>query len=408
MSDVTTHASPPAPPPLRRRDVVTGSVVALAALLVVLVAYTLAAAPGPWLSLAGSRAWPGSAMKLVYGIGGISGDTLVVTAPGEARTIVAALDVNFATGDYPGVQWQVEGLPADADVRTVFRTSVSRTQNLAPVRVEAGQARPVVLAGNAAWNGRATGLALAIRLANDAPLAVPIRIHGVRATTMDARATVADRVREWYTFEPFNGTTINTLTGGADSQSLPLPLLAATVAALAALALFALHRYAPSFFAVRTLAAVGTVFVVAWLAVDVRLGWNLALQVRDTVARYGSLDPEARHRAAEDADLYAFIQAVRAKLPASGARVFVGADEHYFRGRAAYHLYPFNVQFTPFVNTLAPAAWMHAGDWIVVYHRSGMAYDAAQRRLRWDGGTIGAELVLGQPDGAALFKVTGP
>ncbi len=404
-----TPAAPSAaaPSPVRRRDIVVGTVLALVALLAVLVAYTLAAAPGHWFSAASSRDWPGSAMKLVYGTGGVQGDALVVTAPGDARTIIASVDVNFATGDYPGVQWQVEGLPADADVRTVFRTSVSRGQNLAPVVVESGRARPVILAGTAAWNGRATGLALAIRLAGDAPLAAPIRIHGVRATTMDARATLADRIREWYTFEPINGTTINTLTGGADSQSLPLPLLAATVAALASLALFLLHRYAPSRFGVRPLAAIGTVFVVAWLVVDARLGWNLALQARDTVARYGSLDPDQRHRAAEDADLYAFIQTARAALPA-GARVFVGADEHYFRGRAAYHLYPFNVQFTPFINTLAPAAWMHAGDFILVYHRNGLAYDAAARRLQWEGGSVAADLVTGQPDAAALFKVTGP
>jgi hypothetical protein len=36
-----------------------------------------------------------------------------------------------------------------------------------------------------------------------------------------------------------------------------------------------------------------------------------------------------------------------------------------------------------------------------------MVYDAAAHTLRWAEGRVNAELVLGSPDGAALYKVTG-
>ncbi len=92
-------------------------------------------------------------------------------------------------------------------------------------------------------------------------------------------------------------------------------------------------------------------------------------------------------------------------MPASPARVFVAADADYFRGRAAYHLYPHNVYFSPRGNALPPASELHAGDWLLVYLRKGIQYDASQGKVRWDGNqTVSVELKLVEP-GAALFLV---
>jgi hypothetical protein len=103
--------------------------------------------------------------------------------------------------------------------------------------------------------------------------------------------------------------------------------------------------------------------------------------------------------------LFAFIEKVRAKLPAPPARVFMVAAAHYFRDRGAYHLYPYNVYFDPSSDTLPPPSAVRSGDYIVVYQRKGMQYDAAQQRLRWDDqGLIGVELLLADTS-AALFRV---
>ena len=86
-------------------------------------------------------------------------------------------------------------------------------------------------------------------------------------------------------------------------------------------------------------------------------------------------------------------------------RVFVLADADYFRGRAAYHLYPHNVWFEPYRNVVPPADRLQAGDWIVVYQRRGVQYDAARHSLRWDGGaTVPVDLKL-VDHGGALFLV---
>src|SRR5207244_10369124 len=71
---------------------------------------------------------------------------------------------------------------------------------------------------------------------------------------------------------------------------------------------------------------------------------------RSSDLRYAGKDSRNKHLAADDGTLYAFIEKVRGVLPQSPARVFVIADEHYYRGRAAFHLYPQNVWFEPYYN----------------------------------------------------------
>jgi hypothetical protein len=194
------------------------------------------------------------------------------------------------------------------------------------------------------------------------------------------------------------------VTGGADVQNLPLPLLAFASFALAGLAAFAVLRGAARVVLPTVLALS---FIMGWIVLDARWVADLARQVRATGERYAGKDWQGRHLAAEDAALFAFIERVEETLPPPSAldRVFVAADAHYFRGRAAYHLYPRNVYFDPYANTFPPSALLRPGDYVIVYQRRGMQYDAAAQRLRWDGSDpVGAEMLLAET-GAALFRI---
>ncbi len=86
------------------------------------------------------------------------------------------------------------------------------------------------MAKNPDWVGRITGIALAVR----GPLAEPVRVDGVAVKPGGAVGQLADRLREWLAFEPWYGTSINTITGGADVQELPLPTLLVVALAIAA------------------------------------------------------------------------------------------------------------------------------------------------------------------------------
>ena len=85
--------------------------------------------------------------------------------------------------------------------------------------------------------------------------------------------------------------------------------------------------------------------------------------------------------------------------------MFVVADAAYFRGRGAYHLYPHNVLFDPFRNTLPQAVVAAPGDYVLVYHRRGLQYNADEKKLRLEGGEpVPAEAVLVEP-GAVLLRI---
>jgi hypothetical protein len=396
-------ADDPTPPRRGRRDIRVVACAGIAAALLLAVVYLAASVPGAWFPRASDRAYPASALRLDEGAGALDHGTLVVTAPGANDTTLVALETDLRSADFPGVQWQVQGVPDGADVRMLWKTDVApRRTNIAGGVVEAGTVRPFVLARDPAWLGRITGVALAIRT----PLAGPIRIDGVVARPLGALDIARARVGEWLDFEPINGATINTIAGGANSQDLPLPPFAAASVLLAALALLALRRFVPGALRLGAACTIGGLFVAAWLVVDARFAQNLVRQTRITYAKYAGKTPDERHLAAEDGALYAFIDHALAIMPKAPQRVFVASDEHYFRGRAAWHLYPHNVQFTAFRNEIAPPSWMKAGDWLVVYDRHGVQYDAAHRMLRWDGNPpVTAELKLLEPHGAALFQI---
>jgi hypothetical protein len=81
------------------------------------------------------------------------------------------------------------------------------------------------------------------------------------------------------------------------------------------------------------------------------------------------------------------------------------AEAHYVRDRGAYYLYPYNVYFDPWVDSVPPPSALRAGDFVAVYRRRGMQYDPSQQRLRWDDqAPVNADLLL-LDSGAALFRI---
>jgi hypothetical protein len=384
-----------------RRDAVRATLVAAVALFACIAIYLAFTVPGPWFPRASAKTWTAKDLGLVRGAGRMAGDELVVTASDASGITLVNVTTDFRSADFAGVQWLASGLPDDADVRLLWHTDVQPGKlNEVALRVSGGRATTTIVAGPA-WIGRITGLALAVRGA----LTQPVRIAGVVARPMGALDVARERLGEWFAFEPWNGASINTVTGGDDDPRAPLPVALALVVALACGAIVGLRRWKPTSFSASTPVLLAAFFLAAWLALDARWTWNLVRQERATAAQYAGKDARERHLASEDGALYAFIEKALAAMPKTPVRVFVAADADYFRGRAAYHLYPHNVYFTARGNALPNAASFRAGDWLLVYQRRGMQFDKAQGRIRWDDGqTLAAEAKLVEP-GAALFLI---
>jgi hypothetical protein len=400
VSSASPATAPATASPVALRLAVLG---ALAFAIVVLgVGYLVLAVPGSWFGGARQLQWTAHELQLARGTGGLTRDALALTAPDPTGTVVVSFPTSFRARDYPAVAWDVADIPEGVEAALLWYNDYQPSRMFSrSLSVEAGHLAPALVAPEPNWIGHIGGLALVLR----GPFKEPITVRGVAARPMTAAQVVGDRVREWLAFEPWNGTSINTLTGGADAQDLPLPVLLAAVAGLAALAFAALARWKPGLFGAAQWPVIGAFFVGAWLILDARWQWNLVRQVDRTHHQYAGKSWRERHLAAEDGPLFAFIEKVRAKLPAPPVRVFMIAEAHYFRDRGAYHLYPYNVYFDPWQDTIPPSTAVHAGDYVVVYQRRGVEYNAAQQSLRWDDSPpVKAELVL-LDAGGALFRI---
>lgn len=356
--------------------------------------------PGGWFPSAASKVFAAGDFTLTRGTGAPAPGALVITGVDDTGTALLTANADLRSTDYPVVAWSGTSFADNTDVRFLWRSDYAPGKlNSASIRISAGRLLPLDMAKNPAWVGKISGVALAIR----GPLPAPVQIGGMTAKTGGVREQLGDRAREWLTFERWSGSSINTLTGGADVQELPLPMLLTVAVVLAAAAWIALAWRRRRLEAVPVVLAL--LFVVAWLTLDAVWTLNLSRQVAETRAQFGGKDWREQHLASDDAALFGFIERARAKMPAAPARVFVVADATYFRGRAAYHLYPHNVFFDPIANTLPAAANLRSGDFLVVYQRRGLQFNPDEKRLRWDGGAgMAAEALLIEP-GAVLFRI---
>ena len=412
--DATAGASPPAgdaapagaqileeidlSPP--REFTVLAALAAFAIGLALALGVYVAVNHGSLAASAAPQSWDASKMSVPRGTGRLEGGTLVAQAPANDLLIVS-LPTDFRARDLSAVSWDVVDVPPGADVRLLFSSDYRpRRVESRPLAVEDGRVLPATLAGDPDWLGRITGLAIAVR----APGAT-VRVRGVAVKSQSAMQLVRDRAGEWFRFEPWSGTSINSVTGGAPAQSLPLPVPVAIAALLAFGMLVAARRFAPARFPRTAGAMAMLVFFVAWAVLDARWTVNLARQVAETVQRYGGKDPADRARAAEDGDLAAFLDRAKARMPAEPQRVVVLAQAHYYRGRAGWHLLPHRALWEPVRDVPPEAGLLRPGDFVVVWQRPGIQFDAASGRLRFENGVdLPAKLVLAER-GAALFAI---
>jgi hypothetical protein len=391
---LTADTAPPRP---------TRPLLALAAaIVVVLLGYLAFTVPASWFPSSTVKQWGVRDMTLPRGIGGAVNGEFIVSATDASGQAYVAIVTDLRARDYAAITWEAHNVPADADVHFLWRTDYApRKIFSAPVTVEAGRLLPVVLANDAGWLGRVTGIGLAIR----GNLVQPFAISSVAAKPSGAVGILQDRAREWLGFERWKGTSINTIVGGDDVQPLPLPLLLAASIALAGGAMLLWRRFRGSFGMADAAAAIAIMFAASWFVLDARWTWNLARQAQATIAQYGGKDWRGKHLAAEDGPLFEFVEKARAEMPATPARIFVASEADYFRERAAFHLYPHNVYAEPRANTLPTSELLKPGDWMLVYQRRGVQFDPAAGKLRWDGGApVSAQLKL-RGEGAALFLI---
>ena len=402
-STAKVAVAPPLDPARRVRGIalVLGAILAVA-LGACLLVYLAFAVPGEWFTDTQTRGWGPKDLLIAKGQARIVGDEVAVAPADASGLVVVSLKTSLRSADYAAIEWIAIDVPDHMDVSLLWRSD-TKPEHLysAPLTIVSGRLLPTVTKDREGWLGTIQGLALAMK----GPVSEPVRIRGVVAKASSARGVLRERVREWFAFESWTGTSINTVTGGADLQDLPLPLLLACAVAVAALVVVAIRRFRPSLLPASAFASIVALALFAWLLLDLRWTANLVRQVDATAERFAGKSALDKRLAVEDGPLFAFVQKAKDAMPDTPVRVFVAADSDYFRGRAAYHLYPHNAFFLARGNAMPPRESFRPGDWLLVYNRRGVQFDAGQDRLRWDNQEpVAAELKL-TGRGAALFVI---
>ena len=290
-----------------------------AGLVACTVAYLALTVPRAWFPAAVPTAWLATNLALAKGVGVIADNELVVTAPDSAGTAIVSVIVKFRSTDFSAIAWIGKDISSKADVRLLWQNDHTPAAIFSTrVGIEAGRPVTTIVANELGWTGNITGLALVIQ----GPLPQPARIRGVVAKPMGAFELLEDRIREWLTFESWSGTSINTITGGPDVQDLPLPVLLAATVAIAFGIAWLLRRYRTRWLPLPLPSVLAGLFIAASLLLDARWTWNLLRQVAATKAEFSGLDARAKHLAADDGALYAFIEKAQGVLPEPPTRIF--------------------------------------------------------------------------------------
>jgi hypothetical protein len=397
-----TIAAPTALLPAPPRALLVGALLFAASTLLCILGYLALSVPGKWFGSLPTLRWTAAELAVTQGSRQPTADGLRVGAPGAQGVAIVSIQTSFRSAGYAAVAWDTADVPDNVAAALVWRNDYEPGRRFTrPLTVEARRLLPITLADDPNWIGKINGLALIIR----GDLAQPMLIRGVEAKPMTAAQILHDRASEWLAFEPWSGGSINSRNGGADAQDLPLPFVVAAIVGLALIIYAILARWRPQTVGPFRPLIAGGLFVFAWFILDVPWQWNLVRQAHATFQQYAGKSWRQRHLAAEDGALFAFIEKARAKLPPPPVRVFVAADALYFRDRGAYHLYPYNVYFDPYRNTMPDASKLRDGDYLVVFRRKGVQFDAAQKKLRWDGGQpVDAEVLFAE-GGGAVFAI---
>jgi hypothetical protein len=358
-----------------------------------------------WSAAPATITVPASRMELARGAGRRAGEVLVVD-PFErgGLAVVSARTIPFPAGAYPRVEWNVQKAVALDDVSLsllwVTREQPGRTFSK-PIPWPGTGAAVVELSDEEGWRGSVSGVALAVRGTLTQPLAVAsVTIPGVSVPTV-----VAEIGRQWATFFPFRGISI-TLPFD-EERTNHVSLLAATAMALglAALAWLLAARWRKRAFDARVL---WIMLVACWLILDLRWQANLGWQLGQTWRQFAGKSLEDKYLASVDHELYALIRKVNEVLPPPPARVFFLTDSYPLRMRGSWFFYPRNVY-----HDLAQSAartpepdQLRAGDHVVSFLHTGLAYDREGKALVWPDGRRKAVVeLLYQDPGPIVLRV---
>ena len=342
-------------------------------------AYLSVAIPGRWLTDTPEQRFSGAQMTVTRGTGFSDGTNFIITATDASGLAIVTIDTpTVHADDYRRITWKAISADPDVTLASIWRTGAAPERINSVALVPYAEDLLVGLPQPPEWSGRIKGIALTVK----GKLRQPIVVAEARIEPMNLRSVVSDRLSDWFRFSAWTGLSINTAIGGPLEQPIWFPLTVAIIGITAIALCYALARRRLTMAALSL--SVCAIVGAGWLVLDARWLWFRLEQTKATAAAFSGKSLRERHLADFDGYVYAFAEQVILRLPKTTSRIFVGADDHYFGGRLAYHLYPHNVYMNHDTGSLPAVELFRPGDIVVVFRRTGVVYDPVERMLSWD------------------------
>lgn len=234
--------------------------------------------------------------------------------------------------------------------------------------------------------------------------ALPEQRSGVTRPLV-VEAPMRPMVEDWLKLEPWSGRSINFHAGiqSRNQRLTPVSLIALWVALSGMLWVLANHRRS----ARHIMGGLALLFLLGWLALDLRWQRQLASRLVETHARYGHLPITERPGAGPDAQIAQAVNRARQTLLSQPTRLLILSKDPngYVTQRTRYHFLTNRVYAT---DRLPPPKRFHEGDHILVMAQPGMArYDPLQGRLLNNKAAVAVEFLGQIPDLGTLYRVKG-
>ncbi len=344
-------------------------------------------------------------LQLVSGQGAKTAVGLEIRQPGPQGLAVIQAGTRGVRADrYRQFSWQISGLEPGTELRLVWETfaepGVARQRLLPSTGADGGM---LDLSAEPHWQDRIGGIGLLVR----GPLAKPLLVRGLelRAPPLTTAQLLRQMVQDWTTFESWSQRSIN-FTAGAPLDALFPPVVTVALWIGFSALLYALFTL-PQRWSNHGVMPYATLFLLGWLALDVRWQWDLGQRLAQTMNSFAGKDETARRLAALDGDFYRFLLDIRQRLPQQPARVLIVSTQPsgFLAGRARYHLLPHNSYAG--LAQLPDQNQARAGDYVLVLAPlNQVRYDRERQLLERGGVQLPAEM-LHVAEAGALFRVRG-
>jgi len=346
--------------------------------------------------------WKGSELRLVGGRGVMAPtdpDGLEIQPFASSGIVLWTPPRQLAARLYGEMVWKIDGLDDRQSVQPVWRTvdgQLRRAVGVTPASV--GRAD---LLAEPDW--RDFVVAVGLFVPGLLPTPAMVRRFELRPAALTTGQWLDRLWEEWTTREDWSQRSINFAAGATPRPLTPPALMAAVWVGWSG---FLYGGWVLAMGRRLRLAPFAALFLLGWLALDLRWQWELSQRLEWTEERFAGKDETGRRLADLDGELYRFLLDVRWRLPEKPARVFIiSADPASFQvGRARYHLLPHNGAV---FSRLPSSGEAREGDYVLILSPlAGVRYNRERRTLEWANGQLPAELLHAASPGA-LFRVRG-